>query len=200
MALIPNDPREQRFFLGMLVLVALTGLYYYYLYTPGNEELQELEDRVEEIEFASQQIRARTGNLEVLRERLEQAEDLFERLETLVPPEAEVPVIYDAITSESQSLGLEILNVTPSTPQSPGPEAYYLRQNWSMEIEGPYHAVGEFLARVASFERIVRPDVSEIRPAGGGEGGPQVRVSMSLETFVLPPGAGPQAGGGDAAE
>lgn len=67
-----------------------------------------------------------------------------------------------------------------------------------MIVEGSYHAVGEFLANVASFSRIVRPRVTEVVPAGTSGGGRQlVRATFSLETFVLSPadGAGGAVGG-----
>ena len=75
--------------------------------------------------------------------------------------------------------------------------AYFMRQNWEMEIEGSYHDIGRFLARVASFDRIVRPQVREIRPIeGAGDGTHPVTVYFELETFVLPLGSGNAGEGG----
>jgi Tfp pilus assembly protein PilO len=55
-----------------------------------------------------------------------------------------------------------------------------------MEVEGEYHAIGTFLTRVASFDRIVRPRVTQIVPSEITPSGRQkVRVSFELETFVV---------------
>jgi Tfp pilus assembly protein PilO len=73
-----------------------------------------------------------------------------------------------------------------------------------MEVEGQYHDIGAFLSRVASFDRIVRPAITEITPAGETNSGRQlVRAKFGLETFVLPPEGvvteevGTTEGGGD---
>jgi len=55
-----------------------------------------------------------------------------------------------------------------------------------MEVEGEYHSIGTFLARVASFDRIVRPRVTQIVPTEVTPSGRQiVRATFQLETFVL---------------
>jgi Tfp pilus assembly protein PilO len=101
-----------------------------------------------------------------------------------VPTGEEIPEIYEAIASESEALRLDMRNVIPIEAEADS-GAYFMRQNWEMEVEGSYHDIGRFLARVASFDRIVRPQVREIRPVqDAGEG--KVTVYFELETFVLP--------------
>lgn len=196
MALIPDDPREQKFFLGILVVVVAAVGYYYYLHAPKAEELVELEDRIAEIEYHNRQAEARTGNLEETRAQLASREQLFSALEDLVPRDAEVPAIYDAIASESEVLGLDLVSVIPSQPQSQA-ESYFLRQSWEMTVQGEYHSVGRFLSRVASFPRIVRPDVRSINSAGQTNSGRQrVEARFTLETYVMPPDTG-SAGDGE---
>ncbi|MDX1578018.1 MAG: type 4a pilus biogenesis protein PilO [Gemmatimonadota bacterium] len=190
MALLPQEPRDQYRMLGVILLIAVGAAFYLYLWSPRQTELAELEQRVEQIEQANALAEARMQNLDAVREELELGERQFAMLERLVPAESEVPAIYEAIASETQSLGLELVNVTPSdaVPDSAG---YFMRQNWGMQIEGEYHDVGQFMARVASFTRIVRPDVEEIRPARTTNSGRQfVNARFRLETFVLPPEGG----------
>jgi len=57
-----------------------------------------------------------------------------------------------------------------------------------MQVQGDYHSLAEFLTRVASFDRIVRPKVTQVSPAGETPSGRQlVLASFGLETFVLAP-------------
>lgn len=185
--MLPDNPRDQKFFLGVLAALAAGGLFYLYLYSPRGEELVEMEDRVAQIEHHNRQAQASAGEVEELQSQLDESEELFGALERLVPSEAEVPVVYEAIASETQSLGLELMSVTPNQAAADSASPY-LRQNWDMAVEGEYHAVGDLLARVASFRRIVRPEVTEIRPTGETPSGrQQVQASFDLETFVLPP-------------
>ena len=194
MALLPDDPKNQYQLLGMILIVALGGLYYLYFHRPKGDDLLELEARVAQVEQQNELAEARMQNLDAVRQELELGERQFAMLERLVPAESEVPAIYEAIASESQSLGLELLSVTPAQP-SADTTGYFMRQNWRMEVEGEYHDVGEFLARVASFSRIVRPEVEEIRPTRETNSGRQlVSAKFELETFVLPPNARREGG------
>lgn len=196
MALLPEDPRNQYRMLGVIAAIALGAVFYLYIWSPKRQELVELEERIEQVERANELAEARVENLDAVREELELGERQFAMLQRLVPGESEVPAIYEAIASESQSLGLDLVNVTPAEPVTDS-AGYFMRQNWSMQVEGEYHDVGEFLTRVASFSRIVRPDVEEIRPSRETNSGRQlVNARFSLETFVLPPGGNRVGEGG----
>lgn len=196
MALLPEDPRDQYRMLGVIAAIALGAVFYLYVWSPKGQELVELEERIQQVEMANELAEARMENLDAVREELELGERQFAMLQRLVPAQSEVPAIYEAIASESQSVGLDLVNVTPAEPV-PDSAGYFMRQNWAMQVEGEYHDVGEFLTRVASFARIVRPDVEEIRPSRETNSGRQlVTARFSLETFVLPPGGNRVGEGG----
>lgn len=196
MALLPQDPRDQYRLLGVIFLVALGGVYWLYVHKPRSAELDELGQRVEEIEQENALAEARMENLDQVRRELELGERQFARLERLVPARSEVPAIYEEIASESQALGLDLINVVPAEAL-PDTSGYFLSQNWDMAVEGQYHDIGEFLARVASLPRIVRPEVEDIRPSEQTPSGRQlVEARFGLETYVLPPASGSPAGGG----
>ena len=200
MAMLPEDPRDQYRLLGVIFLLAAGALFYLYVYSPRSDDLAEMEARVEEIEHQNELAEARMENLEAVREELELSERQFAALERLVPSRAEVPAIYESIATESQTLGLELINVVPREAEA-DTSGYFMRQNWEMEVEGEYHEIGQFLARVASLDRIVRPQVEEIRPTRETESGRQlVGVRFDIETFVLPPERLETAGGGSSDE
>lgn len=193
MAILPQDQRQQSMLLVIILALAAGALYYNFAYRPGTTEIVELSDRVEDLETQNQIAETRVGNLQELRDRISQAEAQFELVERLVPSNAEVPAIYEAIATESQALDLRLINVEPSLPAPADSGAYFLRQEWQMQVQGDYHSLAEFLTRVASFDRIVRPNVTQVSPAGETPSGRQlVLASFGLETFVLAP-ARPQA-------
>jgi Tfp pilus assembly protein PilO len=199
MGFLPDDPKDQQRLLGIILPIALVALFYFYLYKPRGTELVELEGRISDMEAQNEVARARTVNLDGLREDLVLAERRFAALERLVPTGEEIPEIYEAIASESEALRLDMRNVIPIEAEADS-GAYFMRQNWEMEVEGSYHDIGRFLARVASFDRIVRPQVREIRPVeGAGDGTHPVTVYFELETFVLPleSGNAGEGGGGE---
>ena len=185
--------RDARDRLRLLTLVLLLGFgvaFHLYLWSPRRTELVELEQHVRRTEEANALAEARAGDLDRIQEELELGERQFAVLQRLVPNESEVAAIYEAIASETQSLGLELLHVIPGDP-APDSAGYFLRQQWALQVEGGYHDIGRFLTSVAGFARIVRPEVEEILPTRVTNSGHQlVQARFRLETFVLPPGEG----------
>lgn len=189
MALFPDDPQDQLKLLIAILALAAGALYFNFLYRPTSDDLLDLTDRVENLETQNQLAETRIGNLQQLRDQLGTAERQLAVLEHLVPEGSEVPEIYEAIAQETQALNLRLLSIEPLAPVVADSAGTLLRQEWSLVVEGGYHAIGRFLTNVASFERIVRPRVTEIVPAGTTGGGNQlVQATFSLETFVLSPG------------
>lgn len=187
MALLPDDPRAQKWFLGWFVLVGGFALFWFYVYSPRADELTEMEDRVAQLEEQNRRAEARVGDLDALREDMERAEGLYRTLRELVPPRAEVPVIYESIAEQVERLGIELNEVTPENPQ-PVEGSVFQRQRWTMQVEGSYHSVGSFITHVASFPRIVRPMIQDLRPGQPTNAGEvPVVAGLALEMFVLPP-------------
>lgn len=197
MALMPDDQRGQLRVLGILVLVAAAGAFYMYVYSPRATELTELEDRVAQVRHQNDLAEARTDRLDETRTELERTERLFAALRELVPDRAEATRIYERLATRTEEMGLEMVSVVPAEPDPAG-DGYYLRQHWEMIVEGPYHDIGRFLTEVASFDRLVRPQVSALAPVGSPDGrGPvEVRAELSLQTFVLAPDS-LRSGGGE---
>lgn len=192
MAFLPEDPKAQVKLLVAILAVAAGALYYNFVYAPGGLELQELTDRVENLETQNQLAETRIGNLQRLRDELSETERHLTALERLVPESSEVPEIYEAIASETQTLNLRLLSIEPLAPAPADSAGSLMRQEWAMVIEGGYHAVGDFLTNVASFDRIVRPRVTEVVPTGRTASGRQlVQATFTLETYVLDPEAAP---------
>lgn len=188
MAILPQDQRQQTMLLVIILALAAGALYYNFVYRSGAAELVTLTDRVEDLETQNQLAEARIGNLQQLRDRITQAEVQFDLVQRLVPSDEEVAAIYEAIATQSQALDLRLINVEPSLPEPADSGAYFMRQEWQMEVEGEYHALAEFLTRVASFDRIVRPRVTQVVPTQETPSGRQlVQSSFALETYVLAP-------------
>jgi len=186
MALLPSDQGQQLKLLAAIVAVAAAALFYVYVYRPKGDALLETQDRLEMLETQNRMAEARIGDLQRLRDRLAISERQLDALRRLVPSDGEVPAIYEAIATETQTLNLRLISVEPALPVAADSAGTLLRQEWQMQVEGEYHAIAEFLARVAAFERIVRPRITEIVPTGTSTSGRQlVTATFGLETFVL---------------
>ncbi|TFG61708.1 MAG: hypothetical protein E4H28_08520 [Gemmatimonadales bacterium] len=186
MAFLPQDPRKQLMILIAIVAVGAGAAYFNYVHLPAGERLIETTDRIADLESQNQIAETRIGNLQDLRDRLAQAERQLQALQRLVPDGSELPEIYEAVAIESQSLNLQLISIDPLDPVPADSLGTLMRQEWEMVVKGEYHALGQFFTRVASFDRIVRPNLEELVPAGETAGGRQlVEASFGLETFVL---------------
>jgi type IV pilus assembly protein PilO len=210
MAFLPQDPRKQTMILIAILAVGAGAAYFNYVHRPAGQGLIEMTDRVADLETQNRIAETRIGNLQELRDRLALAERQLQALQRLVPAGSEVPEIYEAIASESQSLNLQLISIDPLEPVPADSSGALMRQEWQMVVKGEYHAVGQFFTRVASFDRIVRPHLTQLVPSGETAGGRQlVEVTFGLETFVLgsgdlsaesesgAPGSGGLMGGSD---
>jgi len=184
---LPGDPRAQYRVLGLVLLLGCGTAFQLRFWNPRKVELVALTERVERAERANAIAELDDGNLDAMREELLLGERQLAELQRLVPREGEVEAIYEAIAAETQSLGLELVQALPADPVADS-TGYFVRQQWTLQVEGAYHDVGTLLTRIAGFARLVRPEVHEIVPSRIADSGRQlVHARFGLETFVLPP-------------
>lgn len=188
MALLPQEPKQQR---ALIAIVAAVGLFYAfwsYVYTPRQEALAEERDRLERLETRNRAAQVRA----LQKERLEQQAAVYERyvrrLEELVPAAEEVPALIRDITAEARRLDVDLNLIEP---QADVPEGPYTRQSYSMRVIGEYHDVGRFLTSVASLPRIITPVELTVSSYNDNQGLMEyeapVEADFRIETYVVAP-------------
>src|SRR5712691_9808060 len=95
------------------------------------------------------------GTVEDLRKRLETYRGSLSLLRRLVPERNEVPNLLDDISSRSKIRGVTLSQVVP-LPVEAGPVPFDTYK-YNMSVIGHYDQIGEFLADVASLQRIIVP-------------------------------------------
>ena len=90
---------------------------------------------------------------------METGESQVSLLRRLVPERNEVPNLLDDISTRGKIRGVTLSQVVP-LPVEPGP-APFNTYKYNMSVIGRYDQIGQFLADVASLQRIIVPyDVS----------------------------------------
>jgi type IV pilus assembly protein PilO len=95
------------------------------------------------------------GTVEDLRKRLDIYRGSLALLRRLVPERNEVPNLLDDISSRGKIRGVTLSQVIP-LPVEPGP-APFDTYKYNMSVIGHYDQIGEFMADVASLQRIIVP-------------------------------------------
>src|SRR5690242_1111857 len=115
MALLPQNPRDQKLLvLGMLV-VGLGALYQQYMWKPKDDELKVVEKRVVTLDSLNRmaKIEVAQGTAAKMRIEAEKYQRQLDVLRRLVPTENEVPALLDAVSEAARRAGLEFSDVVP---------------------------------------------------------------------------------------
>jgi type IV pilus assembly protein PilO len=95
------------------------------------------------------------GTVADVRKRLETYRSSLVLLRRLVPERNEVPNLLDDISTRGKIRGVTLSQVVPQ-PVEPGP-APFNTYKYNMSVIGKYDQIGQFLADVASLQRIIVP-------------------------------------------
>jgi type IV pilus assembly protein PilO len=95
------------------------------------------------------------GTVADVRKRLETYRSSLVLLRRLVPERNEVPNLLDDISTRGKIRGVTLSQVVP-LPVEPGP-APFNTYKYNMSVIGKYDQIGQFLADVASLQRIIVP-------------------------------------------
>jgi type IV pilus assembly protein PilO len=198
-----------------MLAILLAGLTGYIAYTGtvidalGMSGLVAREERVAAVRDTIGQLQAATdsakrelarGSVEDLRKRLETYRGSLSLLRRLVPERNEVPNLLDDISSRGRIRGVTLSQVVP-LPVEAGP-APFNTYKYNMSVIGRYDQIGQFLADVASLQRIIVPyDLSldqaqaNAAKALGDTSGTLLEAKFQVRTYVKSPSPEGQASG-----
>jgi len=187
-----------------VLVVLLAGLAGYIAYTGaviGNlgmsgvtarqERVAALRDTIAQLTAATDSAKKELahGTVEDLRKRLDTYRGSLSLLRRLVPERNEVPNLLDDISSRSKIRGVTLSQVVP-LPVEAGPMPFDTYK-YNMSVIGHYDQIGEFLADVASLQRIIVPyDVTIVAAnaaaakALGDTSGSLLEAKFQVRTYV----------------
>jgi type IV pilus assembly protein PilO len=164
MALLPQNQRDQIMVFVTLVAVAAIGLFYQYVWSPKQEALAALEQRVEAMTALNEKIEReiKRGNLSKLKAEGERYRRDLAVLRQLVPTVNEVPALLEQVSTAARRVGLDIGDVQPEAVVQ---GAQFDVHRYRIGLAGDYHAIARFLTNVGSLTRIVAPINLQLSPS-----------------------------------
>jgi type IV pilus assembly protein PilO len=190
MALQLSDPKVQKKLLAALAPLLLLLGYWYFYHGPQQEEIGELESRLEVLEGRNAAARAKAQGGPEIEKTLALYEEHILQLEKLIPLREEVPELLYDLSLRAQENGVELARLNPNA-ETPG--AYYNLHTYEVAIFGGYHDIGRYLAAVGSLPRIVTPYDVTIQPRQERDrsGAIRLQAEFRIKTYVLPPAESP---------
>jgi type IV pilus assembly protein PilO len=136
--------------------------------TGRQEQIAAVKDTIARLEAATDSAKKELahGTVEDLRKRLETYRGSLALLRRLVPERNEVPNLLDDISSRGKIRGVTLSQVVP-LPVEMGPVPFNTYK-YNMSVIGHYDQIGEFLADVASLQRIIVPYDLSVAAANQG--------------------------------
>jgi len=150
-----------------------------------------VEDTLAKLEAATDSAKRELarGTVDDMRHRLDVYRGSLALLRRLVPDRNEVPNLLDDISTRSRIRGVTLSQVVPQ-PVENGP-APFDTYRYTLSVIGRYDQIGEWLADVASLQRIIVPqDVSlsvanqAAAKALGDTSGALLEAKLQIRTFV----------------
>lgn len=157
----------QRILICVGLFLILGGGFYYLVYMPKSDEINELRDQYESLQGKLFTARKAAANLEQLEKDYADAEVKFKLALQLLPDKKEIPNLLESISKSGKDSGLEFKLFQPGGEVSKG---FYAEIPVSIQISGGYHHLAMFFDRVARLPRIVNIMNVNIKSAGGTEG------------------------------
>ena len=190
-----------------LLLLLLAGIVGYCAYTgtviqfvglkglaAGTARVVAVRDTITQFEAATDSAKKELahGSVADVRKRLETYRSSLLLLRRLVPERNEVPNLLDDISTRSRIRGVTLSQVIPQPVEAgPAPFATY---SYQMSVIGRYDQIGQFMADVASLQRIIVPYNLSVAVANassakalGDSTGSLLEARFQVRTYVKSP-------------
>ena len=167
-----------------------------------NDKIVAIQDTIGKLQAATDSAKRELahGTVEDLRKRLDVYRGSLGLLRRLVPDRNEVPNLLDDISSRSKIRGVTLSQVVP-LPVENGP-APFDTYKYNMSVIGHYDQIGQFLADVASLQRIIVPYDVKLDQASAAAGkalgdttGALLEAKFQVRTYVKAPAPEGQTSG-----
>jgi len=194
-----NKEKQTALLIGVLALLA--GYVFYTgtaLDTFGMQGVQQRREAITakqdtlvklqaQVDSAKKELAA--GTVEELRQAVQKDRASLVLLRRLVPERNEVPNLLDDITTRSKIRGVSLTQFTPAVvEQGPAPFDTY---KYSIAVVGRYDQIGQFLADIASLQRVIVPTDLALGQANpttarvvGDTSGALLEAKFQIKTFV----------------
>jgi type IV pilus assembly protein PilO len=181
---------------AVIEMVGLKGL------SSRRAQVVAVRDTIAQLEAATDSAKKELarGTVADVRKRLESYRGSLTLLRRLVPERNEVPNLLDDISTRSKIRGVTLSQVVPQ-PVEPGP-APFDTYKYNMSVIGKYDQIGQFLADVASLQRIIVPYDLSVGAANstaakalGDSTGSMLEARFQIRTYVKTPNSEGEASG-----
>jgi type IV pilus assembly protein PilO len=149
--------RIQRIIICVVTFLIIGGLFFYLVYMPKSGQINELTDKLDNLETQLVKARADASKLPGLQKKYEEVQGNFRLVLQLLPDRKEIPSLLENVSASGRLSGLEFLLFQPKQEIA---RDFYAEIPVNINVSGGYHNLALFFDKVARLSRIV--NISDI--------------------------------------
>ena len=174
--------RSKKIMLLVTILLALTGVYYYLLFAPEQESLNNLEANYSTLARQLQESKDIHRDLEKFEAEVTKLNEELAVVRTQLPDEKEIPEILKNISSLGKESNLEFILFRPKPEE---PQQFYAKVPIDLAVIGHYHDLGVFFDKVSKLPRIINVVDFNMTRAKDTKGKGEVKDDTAVRTSCL---------------
>lgn len=166
---------------GALVAGIIGGLFYYFVYMPGQEDLAKKGKTLEGLQKENRELQAAAANLPQLQQKVKALEAQLDILKSILPPAKETPDLMKQVQYLATQSNLLIKIFAPGAAVT---KEFYQEWPIKIDVEGSYHNLGAFFDKVGRLRRLVNVGGLKIRSLSTQTMTRTVSASCVATTYV----------------
>jgi type IV pilus assembly protein PilO len=145
-------PSQYRWAMIPAILLLLAAAYWYTVYQPRAEEIARLEEQIAKTSRTIEKHRSVAAKYEEFRAKVGEVERKLQEALLQLPKRTEIPDLIRQISDLGVRTGLQISLLRPQPEQA---KEFYAEVPITVNVVGPYHAVGQFFDALGQLPRLV---------------------------------------------
>lgn len=163
------------------VLVAVSALAFVLVLRPQAARIADTKKQTQAQLQRISQLNLELRQLQALQQQAPQLRARAQRVDTAIPNDPQLAPFILQVQDAATRSAIDWLAVSPSPP-APGQQADILEINVSMNVNGGYFQIQDFLARLETLGRAVK--ISGVTLGAGPNVLPQLAASLTMTMFV----------------
>jgi Tfp pilus assembly protein PilO len=150
--------------------VVLILLWYFVLFAPTSSDLSSTRDDVSEVESQNQELQNTIRRLKELSRNSVEQQAQLRTLRAAIPSTPDLGEFILQANEIASTSGIDWLSIAPNPPTATGGSGPTSTISLTIQVEGQFSAVLDYLNRLEDLERLVVVDSINVTTGGGAEG------------------------------
>jgi type IV pilus assembly protein PilO len=177
LAELMNRPRQQKMAILAGAVLFLFILGYFYVYLPGEDQLNKLDDEIAGVRRDHQQKKIIAGSLTTVQHVLQEWDAKLKAATSQLPDSKEIPDLLSTLSARAREAGLEIILFRPRAENF---QDFYAEIPIDIVVRGGFYNAAQFFEQVGKLNRPVNIDNIDLKnPKISGD-----RVELEISSLA----------------